>query len=262
MPEGDTVYLAATRLNGALAGQTLTRTDFRVPRFATVDLSGRRVLEVAARGKHLLFRIQDGVTLHTHFMMDGVWQLYRPGQRWRAPAFQARAVLETMPWVAVGFRLAVTEVIETTGEHEVVGHLGPDLLGSDWDPDEALRRLEAQGDRLLGDALLDQTVMAGLGNVYKCEVCFLKGLDPRLPVAGIPDLEGIVGLSKRLIELNRTTGSQVTTGDLRRGRGQWVYARAGRPCRRCGTPIRRRQEGAERVTYWCPRCQPRREAGH
>ncbi len=169
MPEGDTVHLAATRLNGALAGQTLTRTDIRVPRFATVDLSGRRVLEVAARGKHLLFRIEDGMTLHTHFMMDGVWQLYRPGERWGAPASQARAVLETRRSVAVGFRLAVTEVIPTTGEHEAVGHLGPDLLGSDWDPDEALRRVEAQGGRPLGEALLDQTVMAGLGNVYKCE---------------------------------------------------------------------------------------------
>lgn len=250
------MYLAATRLNAALAGQTLVKTDFRVPRFATVDLSGRRICEVAARGKHLLFRIQDGVTLHTHFMMDGVWQLYRPGARWRAPAFRARAVLETPPWVAVGFRLAVTELIPTPGEHEVVGHLGPDLLGPDWDPLEAVRRLQERGDWPLGEALLDQTVMAGIGNVYKCEVCWLRGLDPWLRVAEVGDLKGVVGLAKRLIEANRTTGSQVTTGDLRRGRGQWVYARAGRPCRRCGTPIRRHQEGGERVTYWCPHCQP------
>ncbi|MDQ3767585.1 MAG: DNA glycosylase [Actinomycetota bacterium] len=256
MPEGDTVYLAATRLNGALAGQPLTKTDFRVPRFATMDLSGRRIRHVAARGKHLLFRIEDGVTLHTHFMMDGAWRLYRPGERWRGPAFQARAVLETPPWVAVGFKLAVTELIPTAGEHEIVGHLGPDLLGPDWDPSEALRRLKAQGDRPLGDALLDQTVMAGLGNVYKCEVCWLKGLDPWLRVSDAGDLKGVVDLAKRLIEANRTIGSQVTTGDLRRGRGQWVYARAGRPCRRCGTPIRRRHEGGERVTYWCPHCQP------
>lgn len=260
MPEGDTVHLAASRLNAALGGQTLTRTDFRVPRYATVDLSGRRVREVAARGKHLLFRIQDGVTLHTHFMMDGAWQLYRPGQRWRSPAFQARAVLETEAWIAVGFRLAVTELIPTGDEAEVVGHLGPDLLGPDWDAAEALRRLKERGDRPLGEVLLDQAVMAGLGNVYKCEVCYLRGLDPWLPIARVPDPEGVIALAKRLIEANRTTGSQVTTGDLRRGRGQWVYARGGRPCRRCGTPIRRRQEGGERVTYWCPRCQPPQRA--
>jgi len=257
VPEGDTVYLAGSRLNAALAGQTLTRTDFRVPRFATVDLSGRRVREVVARGKHLLFRIQDGVTLHTHFMMDGTWQLYRPRERWSSPAFQARAVLETQPWIAVGFRLAVTELIPTQDEAEVVGHLGPDLLGPDWDAAEALRRLKKHGDRPLGEALLDQAVMAGLGNVYKCEVCYLRGLDPWLPVAMVPDLEAVVALAKRLIEANRTTGAQVTTGDLRRGRGQWVYARGGRPCRRCGTPIRRRQETGERVTYWCPHCQGR-----
>ncbi|MDQ3752474.1 MAG: hypothetical protein M3333_06245 [Actinomycetota bacterium] len=261
MPEGDTVYLASTRLNRALAGQVLTRTDFRVPRFATVDLSGSRICEVAARGKHLLFRIERGVTLHTHFMMDGVWQLHRPGERWRAPAFQARAVLETQPWVAVGFRLAVTELIPTAAEHEAVGHLGPDLLGPDWDPAEALRRLERRGDRPLGDALLDQGVMAGLGNVYRCEICWLTGLHPWVRVADVGDLKGVVRLAKRLIEANRTTGSQVTTGDLRRGRGQWVYGRAGRPCRRCATPIRKRAEGGERVTYWCAHCQPTQKAG-
>lgn len=201
------------------------------------------------------------MTLHTHFRMDGVWQLYRPGERWRAPSFQARAVLETRPWIAVGFRLAVTELIPTSAERETVGHLGPDLLGSDWDPAEALRRLAERGDRHLGDALLDQTVMAGLGNVYKCEVCWLKGLHPWVRVADAGDLRGVVDLAKRLIEANRTTGSQVTTGDLRRGRGQWVYGRAGLPCRRCGTPVRRRQEGSERVTYWCPHCQPPGGAG-
>lgn len=139
-------------------------------------------------------------------------------------------MLETKPWVAVGFRLAVTELIPTDGEHEAVGHLGPDLLGPDWDRVEALRRLRKRGGQPLGEVLLDQTVMAGLGNVYKRQVCYLK--DPWLPVAGVADLEGVVDLAKRLIEANRATGSQVTTGDPRRGRGQWVYARAGR--RRAG----------------------------
>ena len=182
MPEGDTVFLAATRMHAALAGQRLLATDFRVPRFATADLSGQVVREVAARGKHLLLRTDAGTTLHTHFKMEGAWHLYRPRERWRGPAFQVRAVLRTDPWVAVGFRLAICELLPTASEHEVVGHLGPDVLGPDWDPAEALRRLRADPDRAIGTALLDQRTIAGPGNVYKSEVCFLSGVDPWTPV--------------------------------------------------------------------------------
>ena len=267
MPEGDTVLVAATRLHAALAGERLLASDLRVPRFATADLAGQTVREVAARGKHLLLRTDAGVTLHSHLRMEGAWHLYRPGERWRGPDFQVRVVLRTAPWVAVGFRLGVCELLPTAREHEVVGHLGPDVLGADWDAAEALRRLLADPDRAVGAALLDQRVMAGPGNVYKCEVCFLRGVDPWTPVGQVDDPAGMVDLLKRLMEANRTSGRQITTGDTRPGRTHWVAGQGGKPCRRCGTAIRKadQQSGArragpdpERVTWWCPTCQPGR----
>lgn len=259
MPEGDTVHLAARRLHHALAGKTLTRGELRVPRFATEDLAGRTVTEVVAKGKHLLFRMDGAITLHTHFKMEGSWHLYRHGQRWHGPDFQVRAVLANIDWVAVGFRLAIVELIGCASEPEVVGHLGPDPLGDDWDSSEALTRLRARPERTIGEALLDQTIMAGPGNVYRCEVCFLRGFDPWTPVGLVDEPAKIVDLMKRLMEVNRARGDQVTTGDTRPGRERWVYGRGGEPCRRCGTKIERAEQGrppAERVTYWCPSCQP------
>ncbi len=257
MPEGDTVFLAATRMRAALAGHVLTRAELRVPRFATADLVGRTVDDVVSRGKHMLTRLSGGVTLHTHYRMEGSWHLYRHGERWRGPDFQVRALMETADWVAVGFRLAVTELVPTAAEHEVVGHLGPDPLASDWDPAEALRRLTADPARPIAEALLDQRVIAGPGNVYKCELCFLRGIDPWTPVGHVREPERLVALTKRVFDANRTTGSQITTGDLRPGHERWVYGRAGKPCRRCRTPIAKRDaENEERVTYWCPTCQP------
>ena len=264
MPEGDTVLVAARRLHGALAGLELTRTDFRVPRFATVDLAGQAVDNVVARGKHLLVRTNGGITVHSHFKMEGAWHLYRPGDRWRGPEFQVRAVLETEPWLAVGFRLGRLDVIKTARESALLGHLGPDVLGADWDPAEVVRRLQAQPERQIGTALLDQRTVAGPGNIYKSEACFLHGVDPFTKVADVTDLEGLVGLMKRLMEANRTTGQQVTTGDGRRGHARWVAGRAGRPCRRCGTVIRAADQEsyeAERITYWCPNCQARPSDG-
>jgi len=259
VPEGDTVFLAATRLHQALAGQRLLATDFRVPGAATADLAGQVVREVVPKGKHLLFRTDAGVTLHTHFKMEGVWHLYRPGERWRGPDFQVRAVLRTERWVAVGFRLAICELLPTEREHEVVGHLGPDVLGSDWDLEEAARRLRADPARAIGTALLDQRAVAGPGNIWKCELCFLWGVDPWAPVGEVRDLEGMLALLARMMAANRTTGNQVTTGDTRPGRTSWVAGRTGKPCRRCGTPIRKAEQesyDAERPTYWCPTCQP------
>ena len=260
MPEGDTIFLAAQRLNSALAGRTVTRSDFRVPRFATSDLSGHAVRDVVSRGKHLLFRFNGDLTLHTHQEMDGSWHLYRPGERWRGPSHQVRAVIETNPWHAVGFRVPVLELIRTSEEAGAVGHLGPDPLGPDWDAAEALRRLTAEPELPIGDLLLDQRVIAGPGNVYRCEICFLRGVSPWMPLRDVADPAAVVDLTKRLMDANRTTGDQITTGDPRRGRKHWVYARAGEPCRRCGTPIRRldaeRWHGGRRSTYWCPSCQP------
>lgn len=258
MPEGDTVHLTATRLHRALSGRTLVSTDFRVPRLATADLASQRVREVVARGKHLLLRTDAGVTLHSHLKMEGAWHLYRPGERWRGPAFQVRVVLATEPWIGVGFRLGICELVATDREHEVVGHLGPDVLGPDWSLEEAARRLRADPERPIGAALLDQRAIAGPGNVWKSEICFLRGVSPWTPVGEIDDLEGMLELLKRMMEVNRPIGHQVTTGDTRRGRTHWVAERTDEPCRRCGTPIRRSGQaanGSERVTYWCPTCQ-------
>lgn len=261
MPEGDTVYLVANRLHDALAGRVLTKTDLRVPRFATADLAGQAMREVVARGKHILMRVEGGTTLHTHLKMEGSWHLYRHGERWRGPGSQVRTVLANASWVAVGFRLGIVELLPTTQEDRVVGHLGPDVLGPDWDPDEVVRLMRKEPTRPIGDAFVDQSVIAGPGNVYRCEICFIKGLDPSTPVERVQDLEGVVALTKALMEANRTTGDQVTTGDLRPGHKQWVYGRGGAPCRRCGAPIARERaihDGHVRVTYWCPSCQPPR----
>ncbi|HJR44092.1 MAG TPA: DNA-formamidopyrimidine glycosylase family protein [Actinomycetota bacterium] len=259
MPEGDTVFVAAARLRDALGGDAIVRSDLRVPSLATVDLAGRNVEDVVSRGKHLLFRFSGELTLHTHYKMDGTWHLYRPGERWRGPDFEVRAVLYTDGWVAVGFRLAVVELLARADEHDAIGHLGPDPLGDDWDPDVVESALRARGTEAIGTVLLDQRVIAGPGNVYKSEVCFLSGTHPWTPVAEVADLRRMVDLVARLMRANRTTGNQMTTGDRRPGRQRWVYGRAGKRCFRCGETIRRGEQdgyGGERVTFWCPGCQP------
>ncbi|MFP7761280.1 DNA-formamidopyrimidine glycosylase family protein [Marisediminicola sp. LYQ85] len=257
MPEGDTVYRTAKNLRAAIEGAVLTRCDIRVPKFATVDLTGERVDEVLSRGKHLLMRVGD-VSIHTHLKMEGSWHLYRHGTRWRRPAHSARIVLETTDWVAVGYSLGITEVVDRDDEHTVVGHLGPDLLGDDWNADEALRRLTADPDRAVGLALLDQRVLAGLGNVYRGELCFLRGVLPTRPVGTIEHPEKIIALAHRLIHANKDRVERTTTGTLR-GATDWVYGRAGKPCLRCGTTILEGRLGEtelqERETFWCPRCQ-------
>ncbi|HEY5833906.1 DNA-formamidopyrimidine glycosylase family protein [Streptomyces sp.] len=259
MPEGDTVWLTAHRLHAALAGRPLVRADLRVPRLATVDLVGRRLLEVVSRGKHLMARLEGEVTLHSHLQMDGDWHLYAPGERWRGgPGHQVRAVLETDARTAVGYRLPVLALLATAEEDEVVGHLGPDLLGPGWDPVRTLERLAADPDRPLGEALLDQRNLAGIGNVYVAELCFLRGVTPWTPVGEVQAPEKLVVLAKRLLEAHKTRVGHVTTGDTRRGRTNWVYGREHQPCLRCGTPIRAGQHGPggqRRVAYWCPRCQ-------
>jgi endonuclease-8 len=261
MPEGDTVWLAAHRLHSALADRVLTHFDLRVPRFATADLTGRTVLDVTPRGKHLLTRIEDGLTLHSHLRMDGSWKVYATGERWRGgPAHQIRAVLGNEAYTAVGYRLPVLELLRTADEDQAVGHLGPDLLGPDWAPDTAVANLLADPARPLGEALLDQRNLAGIGNVYKSELAFLARVTPWLPVGELPadTLARLVATAQRLLDANKSRPERVTTG--RRGPGQqlYVYGREGRPCPRCGAPVRKADQGdgsRERPTYWCPRCQ-------
>jgi endonuclease VIII len=254
MPEGDTVWRTARHLDQALTGQLLVETDFRVPAHATLDLSGRPVEGTLARGKHLLTRIGDRHTLHTHLKLEGAWHLYRPGSPWRRPAHEARVVLRTQPWIAVGFALGVTEVLSRSDEDTAVGHLGPDLLGSDWDEDEAVRRLLREPERPVADALLDQRNLAGIGNIYKSELCFLAGVSPQLPVGEVPDLHRLVRRARQLLDANKERVEQTSTGELRRGRRTWVYRQ--RQCLRCGTRVRVSTQERDRATYWCPRCQP------
>ncbi|RLV48568.1 hypothetical protein D9V37_14480 [Nocardioides mangrovicus] len=260
MPEGDTVWLAGRMLDAALSGSVVDA-DFRVPQLAERGMRSE-VLSTVTRGKHLLTRFDTGDTLHTHFKMEGVWHLYRPGEKWRRPTHQARVVLTGEERVAVGFSLGITELVRTEDEHEVVGHLGPDLLGEDWGEDqaaEAVRRLAADPDRAVAEALLDQRNLAGVGNMYAAELCFMVGLHPKAPVSAVPDLPRLVDLSHRVLFLNRDRVDQATTGDLRRNKQLWVYRRDKQTCRRCGTRIRVDQhgeKGKERAAYWCPSCQP------
>lgn len=280
MPEGDTVWNTARVLQRALAGARLTGSDFRVPQLATTDLTGWTVRESASRGKHLLLRLTAPApdepaahapaqghpvadagrdwTLHSHLRMDGAWRAYAPGERWAArPAHLIRVVLRSAGAVAVGYHLHELALVPTAEEDSLVGHLGPDLLGADWDPAEAVRRLAAHPQATIGEALLDQRNLAGVGNLYKCEVLFLRGVSPWTPVGAVPDLAGTVALAQRLLAANRGRWTQSTTGSLHRGQTSYVYGRRAQPCRRCGTAIRKEELG-DRVTYWCPVCQPER----
>ncbi|MFT2817695.1 DNA-formamidopyrimidine glycosylase family protein [Leifsonia sp. A12D58] len=258
MPEGDTVYRTAKNLDGALAGATLVQSDFRVPRFATVDLAGERVHNAASRGKHLLIRVGNA-SIHSHLKMEGSWHLYRPGSRWKRPAWQARAILATKAWVAVGFELGTLEIVPTAEEAALLDYLGPDLLGDDWDAAEAVRRIEQHPEQPIIVALADQRNLAGLGNEYVNELCFLRGVLPTRHVGDGVNVPAMVALSKRLITANRDRTARTTTGDTKPGARSWVFSRDGQPCRRCGTRILQgslgRTELELRDTYWCPRCQ-------
>lgn len=261
MPEGDTVFQTARALHRALAGRRLTASDLRVPQLATVDLTGWTVAESVSRGKHLLVRMRPPgqgrpMTLHSHLGMDGSWRVYAIGQRWRAQSRHLiRAILRTADAVAVGYQLHRLALVPTADETHLVGHLGPDLLGPDWDPAEAVRRLSHQPATTIGEALRDQRNLAGIGNVYCSELLFLRGLWPWTPVHRVADLPALVSLAHRVLDANRARPARSTTGSLRRGETCYVYGRAGQPCRRCGTPIELAAQ-AERLTYWCPSCQP------
>lgn len=265
MPEGDTVFLTGRRLDEALAGKVLVHADLRHPRLATVDLTGRTVRGVVTVGKHLLTRLDDGRTLHSHLRMDGSWHLYRPGQRWHGgPMHDVRAIFRTADRVAVGYRLHDLELVSTEHEDRLVGHLGPDLLADGWGPElaaAAAARLRADPDRELGLALMDQRVMAGIGNLYRAEICFLLRASPFGPVSAV-DADAVVALAHKLLLLNAWRPQQSTTGELRRGAQHWVFARTGRACRRCGGRVRSARQGEphapeqERIVYFCPNCQP------
>ena len=261
MPEGDTVWRAAARLHVALAGRELTRTDFRWPSVATVDLSGSTTLEVVARGKHLLQRV-DGpsglVTVHSHLRMEGSWRVAGlGGLPVRAP--DVRAVLETADTMAVGRRLGMLDVVRTADEATLVGHLGPDLLGGDWDSEVAVANLRASTGSLAA-ALLDQRNLAGLGTLWTAETLFVERLNPWAAAAELPEAQvrALVDRAKRLIEAGKLRDVQSSTGSYVRSQNTYVHGRSGLPCRRCGETVRVQLDGPptqERTIFFCPRCQ-------
>lgn len=252
MPEGDTVFRTAANLHAALAGELLVRGELRHPRLVSHDLAGRVVLGVVPVGKHLFVRFDDGRSLHSHLRMDGAWRLYRPGRGWRRPRHEARVVLATEHRMAIGFALHDLELLPTADENRLVAHLGPDLLDPAWSPahaTEALRRFTARGASQLGLVLAEQRVMAGIGNLFKAEVCFDARITPWTPTRDVADPAAVIERARQL--LWRGTRSP-DRGPL------WVYGRAGQPCRRCGTRVRVAEQGEgvhARPTYWCPACQ-------
>jgi endonuclease-8 len=264
MPEGDVVWRTARRLDEALAGRPLTRCELRWPSLATADLTGRQVLAVASAGKHLLTRFAGTasgppLTLHSHLRMEGSWHVHRTGERWAARSPDGvRAVLANERWTAVGHRLGMLDLVRTADEAALVGHLGPDVLGPGWDPDAAAANLAADPDRAVGEALLDQRVLAGVGTFFMAESLFLRGTTPWTPVRDAGDPAELARLVHRLLDSCRRTPFQSTTGDTRRGRTQWVHGRSGRPCRRCGSVVRVAPIGRapnERTAFYCPSCQ-------
>ena len=250
MPEGDTIWRTAEMLRKALEGKRIqaARPD-ALKRFA-----GRTVTEVKPVGKHLLIRFDNGLAIHSHMRMQGAWHLYGQGERWRRPAWQAKALLETADGVvAVCFSAPVIDLVRD--EAAKVGHLGPDILAEDWAVDEVVQRARKMGARPAGELLLDQRVTAGIGNVYRCEALWQCKVSPFKPTAELSDEE----LARLFETARQAMRANLRTGPNRRfpgyGKGA-VHGRGGRPCLRCGTKIRVRAQGEQaRLIYWCPACQ-------
>ena len=284
MPEGDTIFRAARTLHRALAGSTVTGFDSVFPKLTRVHedvpITGRTIERVAARGKHILMtfsgpsapagRSGQALVLRTHMRMNGSWHIYRPGERWQRPRRDMRIVIATAGFVAVGFNIPVAEWVEahSLSRHDELRRLGPDLLAAEFHPEDAISRLRARPTDAIADALLDQRVMAGIGNVYKAEVLFACRVNPFSAVRGLDDdqLRCLVATARKFLQANVTEGLATMTtypGFRRTTRRDapserlWVYGRAGEPCRRCAAPIRIQKQGRDaRLTYWCPSCQP------
>lgn len=262
MPEGDTVFALARRLDEALCGRVLTLGQLRVPAHSTEGLAGRSIVAHVTHGKHLLTRFSGGLTLHTHLRMSGSWTV-SSGGRWlpRDVMPDVRVVLRTEGPAAYGVLLPVVELLRTRDESVVVGRLGPDPLRPDWDVGEATRRIRADPERPIIAALLDQRCVAGFGNLWANELCFLRGHSPWTAVRDV-NVGALLDLGARALRRSATvTGAmQVTTGNRRKGEQHWVAGRAGRPCLRCATTVRVVAEvphdPQRRRTWWCPNCQP------
>ena len=271
VPEGDTIFRAARTLDRALSGHAVTKFDTQLSALGVVDqrapVAGRTVESVAARGKHLLMTLSGDLILRTHMRMHGSWHIYRPGERWRASARDARIVIATTEWVAVAFRVSEAEFLSTRelDHHPRLSALGPDLLADIPDLATMRVRIREAPARHIAEALLRQQSLAGIGNVYKSELLFLSGVHPMTPVSSISDeiLDDLVRQARKLLALNVAETSiagagrfgRVTTGRLNPREQLWVYGRAGEPCYKCSTLISSASETEGRRTYWCGKCQ-------
>ncbi|WP_156230304.1 DNA-formamidopyrimidine glycosylase family protein [Corynebacterium occultum] len=272
MPEGDSVHQLSHRLQ-FMVGREVLATQLRVPSYALADFSGREVTAIWPHGKHLFMQFGREI-LHTHLKMEGSWAMHLKGDRWRKPGHTARVVLHLVgdphprPIEVVGHSLGLVRIFPTNLYPEKMGYLGPDVLAEDWlidGADIARTRLLADPGRPIGTALLDQQNLAGVGNEYRAEICFIAGVHPATPVAEV-DVEHILDITRRLMWANRTSPVRVTTGIRRAGENSYVFGRNRKPCRRCGTLITKdmlggadlggRENELERVIWWCPRCQP------
>jgi endonuclease-8 len=273
MPEGDTIFRAARTLHRALAGHAVTSFESELPALNRIHedapVTGRTIERVTASGKHLLMHFSGGLVLRTHMRMNGSWHIYRPGERWQRSRRDMRIRIATGDFEAVGFNIPIAEftAARRLDRHRELHALGPDLLADGFQPGEAVRRLRERDATSIADALLNQRVLAGLGNVYKCEVLFMCGVDPSALVRDVSEqnLTALVETARRVLRANVSdgrapmttyTGFRRTTGRASPNERLWVYGRAGLPCRRCGTAIRMRKQGSDaRLTYWCPACQ-------
>ena len=276
MPEGDTIFRTARNLGRALAGKPVTVFRSTYPMLTRfhddTPITGQLVSSVEARGKWLLIHFSGGGTLATHMLMNGSWHIYRHGERWQQPRFNMRIVIENTQYIAVGFKVPVAEMhtAQSLARDRRFPAAAIDVLNPAFNAEDAALRIQAHGSEEIADVLLHQEVLAGVGNEFKSEICFVTGIHPFCRVAALtlPQIQSLVAASQKLLRANVLVDSGdtlVTYAGTRRHTPHesdptasvWVYGRHGEPCRRCAEPIRRRIQGPDaRVTFWCPRCQP------
>jgi endonuclease-8 len=276
VPEGDTVFRTARALGRALVAKPVTGFRTTYPLLARFDddtpLTGQLVRSVESRGKWLLIHFSGGGTMATHMLMSGSWHIYRPGERWQRPRTNMRILIENSEYVAVAFNVPVAKMLQSDEIERMlpIPHAAIDLLSQDFDMAEVARRIMACGAEEIGDVLLRQQVIAGVGNLFKSEVCYVTATNPFSTVAALDaeKIQALITTSRRLLKANVLEDSDEvfvtdvgrrrrTTHESDPGASLWVYGRQGEPCRRCGEPIRRRLQGPDaRVTFWCPQCQP------
>jgi endonuclease-8 len=266
MPEGDTIFRAARTLNRALAGKVVTKFETQLPQLARVDydtpIAGRVVEAVESSGKWMSMHFSGGLTLLTHMLMSGSWHIYRPAEAWQRSRHQMRVAVHTQDFVAVAFQVPIAEfhTAESLLRHRSLRRLGPDVLAPEFDEETVLTRLRSHPEMEAGVALLTQSILAGVGNVFKSEICFASGVNPFRKLASLSEreLRTLAATARKFMMSSvQNAGVRRTTGRSDPEERLWVYQRAGEPCRKCGTPVESRKQGMDaRVTFWCPRCQP------